>query len=123
MKEHAWTIITLSEAAKALKLMDAKACKTKFKNIRDTYMRHKKEHAAKQSRSGSGAVCMPDPSWPLWSWMQFLRYTVRHRQTASSIAIVENEVSNTCSDLYHHPHQCNRQTTLFCKVMMLFPLQ
>ncbi|XP_065193956.1 uncharacterized protein LOC135825156 [Sycon ciliatum] len=97
MKERARAIVAVSEAAKALNLTDARACKAKFKNVRDTYMRHKKGHAAKQPRSGSGAVCIPDPSWPLWACMQFLRHTVRHRQTTSNVAIVDNvehDVSN-----------------------------
>ena len=81
-KERCWEAVSKSNAARILKLADIKACQEYF---RDTFTRIKRKEAEKKPRSGSGAVCRPSPSWPLWNSMQFLNDSVAHRQTTGNL--------------------------------------
>ena len=85
MKDRCWEAVSKSNAARMLKLADIKACQVKFKYFRDTFTRIKRKEAEKKPRSGSGAVCRPSPSWPLWNSMQFFNDSVAHRRTASNL--------------------------------------
>ena len=98
IKDHCWEAVSKSNAARMLKLVDIKACQVKSKYFRDTFTRIKRKEAEKKPRSGSGAVCMPSPSWPLRNSMQFLNDAVAHRRTTGNLELSPMASPPSCVD-------------------------
>ena len=84
MKKRAWLKVVESQPAKDLQLRSPVECQFFFKYLQDTYVRLKREHISKLSRSGSGAVCVPAPAWHSTSAMQFVDSAIRKRATTSN---------------------------------------
>ena len=84
MKRRAWDAVLKSDADRALGMEDAKACQKKSKNFKDTFARLKRAHAKSQPQSGSGAVCVPAPTWHLWNATNFLAPCLRRRLATSN---------------------------------------
>ena len=76
MKENTWRTIAESLG------IDANEAKKRWKTLRDTYTKKKKEHEGLQ-RSGSGAT--KREKWPYFALMDFLRDQVKTRSSFCSL--------------------------------------
>eukprot|EP00795_Rhopilema_esculentum_P010066 gene10066-18713_t len=88
IRENAWKIVcidALNHVKEDQKLLneDIAMLKRVFKNLRDRYMKMKKEYKP----SGSAGGVPLEPSWPFFAQLQFLDPFLKHRPTTSNLQV------------------------------------